>query len=579
MEKRTKIVCTIGPASESIETLAALLQNGMNVARLNFSHGTHEEHAARIDNIRKASQLTGIPVAIMLDTKGPEIRVGQLEEEGILLEAGREVRLTTEAVTGNAERFGVSYQNIVEDVAVGQHILLDDGLIDLEILEVCAPDIRCRVLNSGRLSSRKGVNIPSVALNLPAVSEKDREDILFGIARQVDFVAASFVRNADDVLQIRRILEEHSADIQIIAKIENQQGVDHLDEILAVSDGLMVARGDLGVEIPTERVPLLQKQMIHACNLAGKPVITATQMLDSMIRNPRPTRAEANDVANAIFDGTDAVMLSGETAAGSYPVEAVRTMARIAATTEEALRRRPLPEQGTGLIPDAIGYATCTVAEQLKARAIITATETGSTARKVAHYRPGAEVLAVSSRERTLRQLLLVWGVTPILGEPVCNTDDMIQNSVQRCLEAGRIHDGDVVVLTAGVPVGISGTTNLLKVEMVGKMLAKGRGFGKGSVSGFARVVTCAENLPPVRENEILVACATDASYLPAMRAAKAIVTEAAGMTTHGVVTAFSLNKPIITGAEGITGLVQDGEMITLELDTGIIYKGQTGIQ
>ena len=338
MNKKTKIVCTIGPASQSIETLAQLLQNGMNVARLNFSHGTHEEHAERIANIRKASQLTGIPVAIMLDTKGPEVRTGMLENGSIQLEAGQETILTTDMITGNAQRFTINYAGVIDDLQVGDRILLDDGLIGLEVLELTAPNIRCRILNSGKLSNRKGVNIPGVALNLPAVSQQDYEDLLFGIAQQVDFIAASFVRSADDVIQIRHILEEHNADIHIVAKIENQQGVDHLDEILAVSDGLMIARGDLGVEIPTEQVPLLQKKMIKLCNQAGKPVITATQMLDSMIRNPRPTRAEANDVANAIFDGTDAVMLSGETAAGSYPVEAIQTMVKILKTTEEALK-------------------------------------------------------------------------------------------------------------------------------------------------------------------------------------------------------------------------------------------------
>lgn len=581
MNKKTKIVCTIGPASESIETLVQLLQNGLNVARLNFSHGTHEEHANRIANIRKASQLTGIPVAIMLDTKGPEIRTGLLEENSVQLEAGHEVILTTEQITGNAQRFSISYENIVADLQVGDHILLDDGLIGLEVLQLQAPDIRCSILNSGKLSNRKGVNIPGVALNLPAVSEQDRADLLFGIAQQVDFIAVSFVRCADDVMQIRHILEEHNADIHIVAKIENRQGVDHLDEILAVSDGLMVARGDLGVEIPTEQVPLLQKMMIHKCNVAGKPVITATQMLDSMIRNPRPTRAEANDVANAIFDGTDAVMLSGETAAGNYPIEAIQTMVKILKTTEEALCDRPLSQQNTGKghITDAIGYATCTIADSLGAKAIITATESGSTARKVSQYRPKAEIMAVTSRERTQQKLLLNWGVTPVLGQPVTNTDDMIQDSVLRCNQQGLIHDGDVVVLTAGVPVGISGTTNLIKVEVVGKMLAKGTGLGSGSVAGFVRVIHQLEDLQQVQENEILVTNTTDSRYLQAMIKAKAVVTEVAGMSSHGAITALSMNKPIITGAEKITELVADGDLITLELDSGVIYKGQTGIQ
>ena len=415
-----------------------------------------------------------------------------------------------------------------------------------------------RILNSGILSNRKGVNVPGVALHLSAVGEQDKADILFGIAQQVDFIAASFVRCADDVSQIRQILEEHNADIHIISKIENQQGVDHLEEILAVSDGLMVARGDLGVEIPTEQVPLLQKKMIRICNQMGKPVITATQMLDSMIRNPRPTRAEANDVANAIFDGTDAVMLSGETAAGNYPVEAVQTMVKIVQTTEAALAQRPLAPavMNEGHLTDAIGYATCTIAEHLRAKAIITATESGSTARKVSKYRPVSEILAVTSQPRTQRKLLLIWGVTPVLGHRVSNTDDMIQNSVLQCTARGLIHDGDIVVLTAGVPVGISGTTNLIKVEIVGKMLAKGTGLGSGSIAGFVRVIVDKEDLAQMQQGEILVTRETDSSYLSAIQKAKAIITEVDGLSS-----------------------VKNGDLITLELDSGFIYKGQTGIQ
>lgn len=581
--KRTKIVCTIGPASESVETLVQMLQQGMNIARLNFSHGTHEEHERRIHNIRKASQLTGIPVAIMLDTKGPEIRTGYLKEGKITLEAGKEVRLTTEVMEGDAERFTINYAGIIQDLTVGDRILLDDGLIGLEVLELLETEIRCSILNTGELSNRKGVNIPGVPLSLPALNEQDHLDLLFGISQQVDFVAASFVRNADDVMQIRKILEEHSSDIQIIAKIENGQGVQNLSEILAVSDGLMVARGDLGVEIPTEEVPLWQKQMIKECNHAGKPVITATQMLDSMIRNPRPTRAEANDVANAIFDGTDAVMLSGETAAGKYPVEAVQTMVQIASTIEQSQQYRAQTEQladlGGDTTTDAIGYATCTIAHSLKARAIVTATQSGSTACKVAKYRPVSEIIAVTSNPRTLRRMLLVWGVTPILGETVTNTDDMIQEAIQRSIAYQLLKDGDLAVLTAGVPVGISGTTNLIKVEVVGKMLGKGKGLGKGSIVGFAKKVTCAGDLLQINEQHILIAKQTDSTYLEAMKRAKAIITEVDGFTSHGAVVALNLGKPIIVGAENIINLISDQELITMEMESGIIYQGQTGIQ
>lgn len=580
--KRTKIVCTIGPASEKVETLVQLLQHGMNVARLNFSHGTHEEHGQRINNIRQASQLTGIPVAIMLDTKGPEIRTGQLKEGKILLEAGQEINLTTEIIQGDAQRISISEEQLIYDLSVGDRILLDDGLIELQVLELLEKDIRCRIVNTGELSNRKGVNVPGVPLNLPAVNQQDYADILFGIAQQVDFIAASFVRNADDILQIRKILEEHSSDIHIIAKIENGQGVANLEEILAASDGLMVARGDLGVEIPTEQVPLVQKAMIKASNIAGKPVITATQMLDSMIRNPRPTRAEANDVANAIFDGTDAVMLSGETAAGKYPVEAITTMEKIAMTTEQALQNE-LQERTNPVVgettTDAIGYATCGLANSLAAKAMITATESGSTARKVAKYRPNANIIAVTSRERTLRKLLLIWGVMPILGKVVNNTDDMIQEAIQRSVKAGLVQDGDLVILTAGVPVGISGTTNLIKVEVVGKMLTKGTGLGKGSVVGFAKKILVPQDLQQIDEQHILICHQTDSSYLEAIGKAKAIITEASGLTSHGAIVALNLNKPIIVGAEHILEYVHDGDLLTMEIESGLIYLGQTGIQ
>jgi len=581
--KRTKIVCTIGPASEQVETLVKMLQHGMNIARLNFSHGTHEEHSQRIKNIRQASQLTGIPVAIMLDTKGPEIRTGQLKNGKITLKAGEEIFLTTEIIQGDEERISISEEQLIHDISVGDRILLDDGLIELQVKEILAKDIRCQILNTGELSNRKGVNVPGVALNLPAVNQKDYEDILFGIAQQVDFIAASFVRSADDVLQIRKILEEHSSDIHIIAKIENGQGVDNLEEILAASDGLMVARGDLGVEIATERVPLVQKAMIKASNLAGKPIITATQMLDSMIRNPRPTRAEANDVANAIFDGTDAVMLSGETAAGKYPLEAVQTMEKIARTIEATLADQIGEErvQGTTNITttDAIGYASCGLAKSLAAKAIITATESGSTARKVAKYRPNADIIAVTGKERTLRKLLLVWGVTPILGKVVNNTDDMLQEAIQRSVDAGLVRDGDLVILTAGVPVGISGTTNLIKVEVVGKMLAQGTGLGSGSLVGFARKILEPADLQAVGEQDILICQQTDSSYLEAIKKARAIITETNGLTSHGAIVALNLNKPIIVGAENILANVQNGDLLTMELETGLIYQGQTGIQ
>ncbi len=576
--KRTKIIATIGPTSESVSMLKELITHGMNIARLNFSHGTHDEHLQRINNIRQASAEVGIPVAIMLDTKGPEIRTGTLKENKITLTAGEIVTLTTADIIGDAKRFSINYNNLPNDVSVGSQILLDDGLIALSVIAIDGQEISCRILNTGELSNHKGVNVPNTIVKLPAVTEKDRADIAFGIAQQVDFIAASFIRSAKDVLEIRRILEEAEADIHIIAKIENAQGVENLDEILEAADGLMVARGDMGVEIPAEEVPLVQKKMIAKCNKVGKPVITATQMLDSMIRNPRPTRAEASDVANAIFDGTDAIMLSGETAAGKYPLEAVKTMNNIAQITEKALNYEHLLLQNNHMASlsttAAIGYATCMTASNLQAAAIITATESGSTARMISRFRPSSPIIAVTSSEKTLRKLILSWGVTPLLGEKVKDTDTMIDNAITASLQSGFIERGDLVVLTAGVPVGIPGTTNLLKVEIVGQMLAKGIGIGNGSLVGFAKKVIDATEADKITEGDILVTYNTDADLVAAMQKADAIITEEAGLTSHGAIVALSLGKPIIVGATDIMAKVSDNDVLTLDFTSGIIYEG-----
>ena len=576
--KRTKIIATIGPTSESVSMLKELITHGVNIARLNFSHGTHDEHLQRINNIRQASAEVGIPVAIMLDTKGPEIRTGTLKENKITLTAGEIVTLTTADIIGDAKRFSINYNNLPNDVSVGSQILLDDGLIALSVIAIDGQEISCRILNTGELSNHKGVNVPNTIVKLPAVTEKDRADIAFGIAQQVDFIAASFIRSAKDVLEIRRILEEAEADIHIIAKIENAQGVENLDEILEAADGLMVARGDMGVEIPAEEVPLVQKKMIAKCNKVGKPVITATQMLDSMIRNPRPTRAEASDVANAIFDGTDAIMLSGETAAGKYPLEAVKTMNNIAQITEKALNYEHLLLQNNHMASlsttAAIGYATCMTASNLQAAAIITATESGSTARMISRFRPSSPIIAVTSSEKTLRKLILSWGVTPLLGEKVKDTDTMIDNAITASLQSGFIERGDLVVLTAGVPVGIPGTTNLLKVEIVGQMLAKGIGIGNGSLVGFAKKVIDATEADKITEGDILVTYNTDADLVAAMQKADAIITEEAGLTSHGAIVALSLGKPIIVGATDIMAKVSDNDVLTLDFTSGIIYEG-----
>ncbi|MEC0089285.1 pyruvate kinase [Paenibacillus macquariensis] len=472
--RKTKIVCTIGPASESLENTKKLILAGMNVARLNFSHGDFDEHGNRINIIRQACQELGKTVAILLDTKGPEIRTGKLAVEPIELVQDEYITLTTEEILGDKDRISITYDNLPNDVEVGSTILIDDGLIGLTVVEVQGTEIKCLIVNGGTIKSKKGVNVPGVRISLPGITEKDANDIIFGIGQDIDFIAASFVRKASDVLEIRELLERHNAGhINIISKIENQEGVDNLDEILAVSDGLMVARGDLGTEIPAEDVPLVQKMMIEKANWAGKPVITATQMLDSMQRNPRPTRAEASDVANAIFDGTDAIMLSGETAAGKYPVESVLTMSRIAEKAESALNYRELfLKQSTiqeTTITEAISQAVAISALDLNAKAIISSTETGHTARVVSKYRPEAPIVAVTTEDRTMRRLTLTWGVTPVKGKLASTTDEMFDYALQGGIDSGLVAEGDLVVITAGVPLGRSGSTNLIKVSVINK--------------------------------------------------------------------------------------------------------------
>lgn len=466
--RKSKIVCTIGPASESLENIKKLILAGMNVARLNFSHGDFEEHGARINTIRQASKELNKTVAILLDTKGPEIRTGKLEVEPIELVQDEYLTLTTEEILGNQDRISITYSELPNDVQVGSTILIDDGLIGLTVVDIQGTEIKTRIVNGGTIKSKKGVNVPGVNISLPGITEKDTNDILFGIEQDIDFIAASFVRKASDVQEIRELLEKNNAShIQIISKIENQQGVDNLDEILEASDGLMVARGDLGVEIPAEDVPLAQKLMIQKCNVAGKPVITATQMLDSMQRNPRPTRAEASDVANAILDGTDAIMLSGETAAGKYPVESVLTMSRIAEKAESALNHHEIfMKQQTAqetTVTEAISQSVAISALDLNAKAIISSTVTGHTARVVSKYRPKAPIIAVTTQERTMRQLSLVWGVTPVFGQVASSTDELLETAIKGGKDSGLVQTGDLVVITAGIPLGRSGSTNLVK--------------------------------------------------------------------------------------------------------------------
>jgi len=471
--RKTKIICTIGPASEKPEILRKLLEKGCNVIRLNFSHGDHEEHRKRIKLIKEIREELGIPVAILIDTKGPEIRIGKFADGKAELVEGQDFILTTKEIIGDSTRVSVSYKDITGDVRKGTRILLDDGLIELLVTEIEEDEIHCKVINGGIVGNQKGVNIPGVSIRLPAITPKDIEDIKFAIAQEIDYIAASFVRKASDVLEIRRVLEENNGhDIKIIAKIENQEGLENFDDIVAVADGVMIARGDLGVEIPTEDVPVVQKRIIRKCIEAGKPVITATQMLDSMIRNPRPTRAEANDVANAIYDGADAIMLSGETAMGKYPVEALLTMERIAERVESSIDYKAAFQNrsiGDGVtVTNSICHATCVIAHDLGASAIVTATQSGYTARMVSKYRPASTIIAATTSEKTYRELALVWGVWPYISPQMDNTDEMIQKSVEIATETKIVKCGDVIVITGGIPLGISGTTNMVKVHIVG---------------------------------------------------------------------------------------------------------------
>lgn len=583
--KKTKIVCTIGPASESESVLRELFLNGLNVCRLNFSHGSHEEHKKRIDNIKKVREELGMPIGIMLDTKGPEIRLGDFKDGTIEIIEGDIFTLTTRDILGDKDIVSISYSGLPNDVEKDGRILIDDGLVELKVLEIVdGTDIKCIALNNGTLKNHKGVNVPNVKINLPAITKKDVDDILFGIENGIDFIAASFVRKASDVLEIRRILEENNADfIEIISKIENQEGVDNIDEILAASDGIMVARGDLGVEIQTEEMPLVQKELIKKSNMAGKPVITATQMLDSMMRNPRPTRAEVTDVANAILDGSSAIMLSGETAAGKYPLESVKTMYNIAIRTEESLDYGQILSSKVAIsevsTTNAIGKATCTTAMDLGASAIITATSSGYTSKAISKFRPKSPIIAATTTESVMRRLSLVWGVYPVLSPYSNSTDDVIELSIQSAVDKGYVKEGDLVVITAGIPVGTSGSTNLIKVHTIGKVLLKGMGIGKESTLGRVCIANNIEELiEKFKDGDVIVSKDTDREMVKFMERASAIITEQGGLTSHAAIVGLNLGKPTIVGAEDATNILVDGDMVTVDSTTGLVYKGEARV-
>jgi len=585
--RNTKIVCTIGPASESVETLEKLIDAGMNVARLNFSHGDYAEHGNRIENIRKAAANKNKTVGILLDTKGPEIRTGNFKDGEAEIIKNSTVHISMQEVEeGTAERFSITYDELVDDIKPGATILLDDGLIALDVVDIDLDrrEIKTKALNTGTIKNKKGVNVPNVSVNLPGMTEKDAKDIMYGIEQGVDFIAASFVRRQSDVMEIRELLEKEKAPhVQIIPKIENQEGVDNIASILEACDGIMVARGDLGVEIPAEDVPLVQKHLIKKCNTAGKPVITATQMLDSMQRNPRPTRAEASDVANAIFDGTDAIMLSGETAAGDYPVSSVQTMHSIAVKAESALDHKSILSErskSVGMtITEAISQSVTHTARNLEADAILAPTESGFTARIISKYRPYAKIVAITFSEQVNRQLSLVWGVHPVMGKKVNSTDEMMDIAVASALESGLCERGNRVIITAGVPVGESGTTNLMKVHVIGDVVAKGQGIGRTSAYGrIVFVKNAQEAEEKVQKNDIMVTYGTDRDMIPAIERSVGIITEEGGLTSHAAVVGLSLGKPVIVGVDHVFEVLDDGQEVTMDAGSGDIYEGHANV-
>ena len=581
--RRTKIVCTIGPACDSPEKMEQMILAGMNVARLNFSHGTHEEHFARLTLIRSTAEKLGVQVAIMLDTKGPEIRTGVFPQGLMNLKNGDEVILSHQGVCGENRRITVTYEHIAEDVKPGDSVLLDDGKISLQVVQVNGEDVICRVIVGGDLKDHKGVNIPGVSVKLPALTEKDIDDLRFGVENGVDFIAASFVRKADDVINIRRIIEEGRGHAAIIAKIEHADAVKNLDMIIEVADGVMVARGDLGVEMPTEEVPILQKHIIAACNKAGKPVITATQMLESMIGNPRPTRAEANDVANAIFDGTDATMLSGESAAGKYPVEAVTVMAKIADRADRECDEKgqinlPIDRTSRMTAADAISHAACQGAHDLYAAAIITPTESGSTARMVAKYRPSMPVVAPSPNPVTCRQLSLVKGVFPIHVQRSNDTDTLIAEAVKAALSVELIKPGDMTIITAGVPFGVPGTTNLLKVHVAAEALTKGVGIGDHSAVGPVHLIRSESDLAAMTAGDIAVVFGVEAWNVDSLKLAAGMIAVESGMTSSSAIAALHFRMPAIVGVPDAFDLLTEGCVVTIDATRGIVYMGSAHV-
>jgi pyruvate kinase len=579
-QRRTKIVATIGPATSSPEVLRELIEAGATTLRLNFSHGTHEDHQRSIRLIRQISFELNQPVGILQDLQGPKIRLGRFENGSIVVKKGDRFVLTSEQIIGNQDRNCITYEPLADEVPEGATILLDDGKVEMRVAEVkrAAGELHCEVVVGGVLSNNKGVNFPGVYLSIKALTDKDRKDLIFGLDQGVDWVALSFVRNPQDVLEIKDLISAAGKQVPVVVKIEKHEAIEEMESILSISDGVMVARGDLGVELPAEDVPILQKRLIITANRMGIPVITATQMLDSMVSSPRPTRAEVSDVANAILDGTDAVMLSNETAVGKFPIEAVKTMAQIAVRTEQEHFRRNLEDSGRS-VPNAISQAVGRIAEQLDAAAIMTLTKSGATARNVSKFRPKNPILAVTPHVDVARQLQMVWGVKPLLVLDLPSTGQTFQAAVNVSQEKELLREGDLIVMTAGTLQGVSGSTDLIKVEVITAVRGKGVGIGQGSVSGRARVVRNPSEASHFNAGEVLVASNTSADMIDAIRKAAGIITEEGSLTSHAAVIGLRLGIPVIVGVKNAIAAIREGEIVTLDMQRGLVYAGAANNQ
>lgn len=584
--RKTKIICTLGPATDDPDVLRQLMLGGMNTVRLNFSHGTHEEQKKRIDMVKKLRDELGLPIPILLDTKGPEVRTGDFCNGSATLRAGQTFTLTSKEVEGTENCSHINYAGFAEDISVNTRILIDDGLIEMIVTDIKDGDVICEVQNDGVIGSHKSVNVPDVNLQMNYMSEKDVADIIFGIQEGVDYIAASFVRSAFDVLEIKRILEENNGEnIRLIAKIENRQGVEDIENILSVSDGIMVARGDMGVEIPFDELPSIQKDLIKRCYRSNKMVITATQMLESMTHNPRPTRAETSDVANAVYDGTSAVMLSGETAVGEYPVKALLTMAQICSRAEENInyvkRFDALRVDERLSVANAISHSTCTTAHDLGAAAILTVSKSGYTPRIISGFRPSCPIIAGTLDDRVYRQLNLSWGVTPIRTQKKSTSDELFEHAIEQAIEqTDIINKGDIVVITGGSPVGVSGTTNVLKVELVGDVLLTGTSFCNKSVCGNVCVAkNNTEAINNFKDGDILVISETNNDIISILRKASAIITETPGLGSHAVIVGMTLDIPVLCGAKNATQILKNGTTITIDGNRGQVYSGVANIK